>query len=238
MASTRFYVGTPDHFSTLAFHSRLGDFRSGEWQDIGNGDIACCFRLPSLPTSGGMLNLGRTLVVSTRLGDGPADPARFFDVPSALMKADGKPMLLFVDNLGYDMFTLCIGETELSTSNGSCWDADAGDWDDEALTDQDGGVLDAYGELRAARASYQTRVSMIKDGWRLPSAASRAARSRTVGRKRVRDQGAVTNVMRVAREAERASQLAAKAAADAGLAAAKVTAVARQAVIDLTGDDE
>ena len=56
---------------------------------------------------------------------------------------------------------------------------------------------------------------MMRDGWaRQPPAAAAgagaAAAPRAVGAKRERSRAALTNVMKVAREAERASQLAAK----------------------------
>jgi len=240
--STRFYVGTPDQFSTSAFRFHdLGTCGDGKWTDLGDGNFCTSFRMPSGPIAQGTFAGSAAfsmLMISTLRGD---KPVRSFDVPSTMIK-DGKPMMLH-GNYGYGMYTVMLGETELATSYGSCWDDDAGDWDDEALAGQDGGVLDAYGSMRAEQASYMTRISMIKEGWALqpPAAAAgagAAVKPRAVGAKRQRGREAFSNVMKVAREAERASQLAAKAAADAGFAARKVTAAAQAAVIDLTDEDD
>jgi len=258
--STRFYVGTPDDFSGEAFRwVDLGHCGETKWTDLGNGDFAMSFRLPNKPTDGmaagdeTVFGEADALMISTRRGD-KATP--FVDVPSTLM-ADGKPMLLNM-SYGYGMYTVMLGDTLLASSNGNCWDADAGDWDDEALAGQDGGLLDAYGSVRAAYASYMTRVSMMRDGWaRQPPAAAAgagaAAAPRAVGAKRERARAAMTNVMKaareaerasqlavrkVAREAERASQLAAEAVADAGFAARKAVVMAQGALIDLADDDE
>ena len=90
--------------------------------------------------------------------------------------AGQRPMVL--SHSAGDMQTVRVNSADVLTCYGECWDEEAGDWRDDDIQHQDGGLLDNYGSMRAQIAHHNCLVD-VAHGQRAGSKRARASDARS-----------------------------------------------------------